>query len=512
MGIFKKFITPQPIEQNESVYTTKDINLGDSEAENDRWENNYFLDCFDIFNQLDNNRYLFIGRKGTGKSAIVKYLQNVAVDKPDALRCWCNGRNSMLLEKELQQGNHLTLLYEWIILVSIGRLILDIASDWDFITEISALKKFYRNNAGIMSIDQQSLGRFAKESERSIRISPIADIGLKKSQKRELENRQADFYRFIPELRSFIIKILQMQRLEDINFLVMFDDLDLDYKIGSDEDKKRILELIRITRDYNTSYLKDTNARILLFLRDDIKRSLEGLDTDTAKIFSSSAFELNWYNHEAGKISETDVFLRQFINRRIESNLRKLGIPFDADDPWTALVYESEAARQGHESSMFKRILDLTFYRPRDLILFFKSITTTAYPLPLRKSSLEAIEKTYLEEFYKEICSELAVIFSQFEQNKIGNVLSTMADAIRQSGDKRNCISYKNITDILHENSFPDSTLDTLINYGLIIPKDNKGKFYSTFRETKLKQSWDKYVYILSKPMTQLFSKKSPKI
>lgn len=62
----------------------------------------------------------------------------------------------------------------------------------------------------------------------------------------------------------------------DKEFWLMFDDLDITFS-ESEAKQKMITELLRIAKDYNNDTFQGTHAKILVFLRDDIKRKIEGI-------------------------------------------------------------------------------------------------------------------------------------------------------------------------------------------------------------------------------------------
>lgn len=485
--------------------TTLGLFLGASEAEGENLDYDWFTDCFALFDLIAQGKYLIIGRKGTGKSAIVKRLSSIPVDPEVTLSTKTLNHNDLKFEASICNGGmNVGALYEWIILISLGELILYSGIGGDYIPEYKALNEFFKINRGVLNIDENILSRFTNDKEWSVRVGPIINMSLKKSDRREKTATTVEFFKFIPELRKVILKLLEMDIYSNIIFLVMFDDLDIGYRLDDTAIQENLIELIRVTRDYNTKYLNRLDSKVLLFLRDDVERNLNGADADIAKAFASSSFRLEWYNHQTAKLAETEIPLRQFINRRIKGEFERHGWSYNIQDPWKSLVKEAETAKG---QTQFRHILDWTLYRPRDLLLFFKSIKDTPYELPLDKTSIESIKKTYLEDLYKEIQSELAIVYDKKDQNQLSGVFSQMARELKESrGGRKSALGYERLMEICKSHKMNPKTIENMTNYGLMIPIDRKGDLHLIWREATLKLSPDQYSYTLPNFIYDLFA------
>ena len=76
-------------------------------------------------------------------------------------------------------------------------------------------------------------------------------------------------------------------------------------------------------------------------------------------------------------------------NRRIEINFQNHNIDFRGD-AWAALIKNRKLWEQIiNPKTSFKYILDFTFYRPRDIITFLKTISTENYIYPITSDKLE---------------------------------------------------------------------------------------------------------------------------
>ena len=80
----------------------------------------------------------------------------------------------------------------------------------------------------------------------------------------------------------------------------------------------------------------------------------------------------------------------------------------DKSDPWTSFVDEQSF----YGKTGFKYVIDHTFYRPRDLILFFKDINTLKLELPLRQNDIKnALLPRYVTAMVKDLKGEFSLKF-----------------------------------------------------------------------------------------------------
>jgi hypothetical protein len=221
---------------------------------------------------------------------------------------------------------------------------------------------------------------------------------------------KAPFYRLITPLKEVLIEVINMPVHKDKEYILIFDDLDINFHETNEKSIKYIVELLRVVKDFNNNLLSNSSSRIIVLLRDDIKRSVIRSNTDTAKIFSSYEINLNWYRSN-DVINENESALKNFINRRIRYNFTSNELPFNEEDPWQSLF---AIDLYGNKTS-FKYILDYTFYRPRDLILFFNKIGLDEYSYPLDKKTVNTLIKKMVQDIAQEIKNELAITFTKME-------------------------------------------------------------------------------------------------
>ncbi len=473
---------------------TTDIYLGDVEAEQETHVaglgiDTFFEDYAGIEKAISLGKFIICGRKGSGKSAFAVCKQRLASRREQRFITVVK-KNEFALEKLVNgtsaQDNNYMVLFEWLVLVRLVKMILDseIGSER---AQIKSLKKFYERNSGYVDIDQYTIAEIIKGSE--VNFAPLKNEFSGFKRLFSAKSIKAPFFKMIGPLRDAVVEVLKMQIFEHSSFMVVFDDLDIKFKLTSDEDKNMLMDLIRVAKRYNTEYLAGTTARIILLLRDDISNHLEGHDGDVAKTFASCAHYLKWYEQDHYGDGRNSL-LRKLINRRLKLAFGKHGVTLNEKDPWKDFVVEKI-----NDKPSFKYVLDHTFYLPRDIIGVFKDIGQKNYKLPLSEKEINELLQDFAIIKKKEICDELVALYDDTE---IKNIIDALAEI-----DEGYDVSYEKTMQILQNHGLSLSDLKTLIDYSFIMPVDAKhDHFYISYREKVPQNGLEHYTfrtpYILS--------------
>lgn len=467
--------------------TTEGFYFGKSESEGEssykKSSNTLFDDYLDILPKIGEGCFIITGRKGSGKSAIAKYIKDNATFE-DLMFCEIVKSDAIHLEKQIQQ-NHveaeekLASFFQWLILVKLVKLILE-AKNGAYTPELKAIHNFVRNNSGVVEIDKFSVVEVTTMSKQELNLGSLSHIPIFKTIiERMLGKRleKAPYYKLLPALKEIVYKILSFDVFKDYQFVVIFDDLDIGFKSDVNQDKQSLIELIRTTKEFNNDLKELNNTKIIILLRDDIKKVLTGFSADVSKIFSSYEVELKWYD---GK-NEQETKLRKFVNRRIEFNFKQRGLKYLAYDPWLSLFNNDEGCYgtdyNGDIRSAFKHILDYTFLRPRDLILFLNNVGSDKYYYPINGLNISNLLQKYANDNVLEIKSELAIHYSQEQIKEIFNTLRSLSYSQNYGFGKKNILAQ------LKKRGLDAETLKLLIDYYLIIPFDSTTrKYYIGYR------------------------------
>ncbi len=482
MGIFSK------IDKSKKKGTTRGFYFGATEAEGENVEGQdlltYFDDYLKVLPLIKEGRFIFLGRKGVGKSAIAKYIKDSADIEEDSFASLVK-MHDLELEKLIQGDafsdfdNKEAVLFEWLILVQLIKLIIQNESA-KWITEYTKLNKFIERNSGIINIDKYQIQEIIRNKNYEVTFEPLRHVfgGIFKNHF-GTKKVKAPFHQLIPALREVVQTIIKYDVNKDKEFWLMFDDLDITFQ--ENESKQRMItELLRITKTYNNDVLKGSKSKILVFLRDDIKRKIESSFPDTAKIFSSYEIPINWYDHQTFKLDENVTNLKSFINKRIALNFDSHDISYDTFDPWSTLIPDD--SYEYLNKSSFKYLLDFTFYRPRDLILFLSNVGLKDYQFPLQPETVKLLLRKYINANIVEIKNELGLNFTQNEINLLFNqVFSHISNHPHLTKGK--------LCEYLNGLEFEKDSRDIFIllkEYSLIAFKNPQGKLFFEHRGDRI--------------------------
>lgn len=492
------FITSKKSISHEN--TTRGLYLGKPEAEG---ENNpgqglkeYYNDYLGINEAFLQGKFIITGRKGVGKSAYVKYLyDNSSLEKQ--LLCSVVKYNTKTLERIIQAipddiSDKYCVLHEWIILSEMVKLLLK-NTHAIYTDEYKAIKAFAEKNSGIMDITKWMTVSAMQTESLNVNTNDLFHcLPVTYGKQSSKTQARAPFYSLIPSLRVIVSKMLGYDVCKDINFCVIFDDLDIGLDLNNDQHRLELMDLIRIARDYNTQHFPKPESRVLLMLRDDIALRLDGIAPDKNKIFSSYEFNLNWYDSDKG-LSEKESHIRAFINRRIGIGFEKQGIEYSRSDAWNTLVDENFPEAYDQKTA-FKFILDCTFYRPRDLVALFKDIGRCNYSLPISPVNIKTLINKYAHWNAVEIKDELSNLFSRNDIEYIFRLLKSIADS-------KKGLSYDEVIAEIERLHLREDTFEILLDYCLIVPQDQRDHHYYSYREKKRVEHVKDYQYRLAKAL-----------
>ncbi|MDD2983900.1 MAG: hypothetical protein PHQ74_10985 [Crocinitomicaceae bacterium] len=489
MGIFDKFVKTEQKDKLTSLFpTTFNFHIGVSEAEGEAYNSpvrldEVFVDYLEIKEKLNGPKYIITGRKGSGKSAFGEHLMFLS-DSDGLFFAQFIKKSDIDLEKIVQIGQEagepikIELIYEWLILIKILTLIRK-TEPAKYADDYKQLDKFFDRNRGFIELHQNEIQEVIKTSGAEIFIEYFKRFFKLKTKKELLvKETKAPFYKLIPFLKELLINLLSDEQIRKCTFVLLLDDLDINFKTFNEQNKNALLQILRTTKELNNSLFAryNFNVKVILLLRDDIfKHYLD--EADTGKVFSAYELKLNWYEDYDFKFSgENSIHLKQFIDSRIKKNFEKNNIEMNAKTPWDSLISQ-EAFSSGTKSS-FKYVLDHTFFRPRDLILYFKDLSDYKFDIPLSKDNVNQLLGKYAQELKKELFNELS---ATFKYNEIVNIFRALS-----SLNYRDDFSISSLESALSNYSFENDVkfiINELFEYSIIGNCLNKSDFKFKFRE-----------------------------
>lgn len=483
MGIFT-------FQKSNKEITTKDFYFGSPEAEGENIAGSslidYFEDYLDVIGELKKNHFIFIGRKGVGKTAIAKFIKDTSdrMNDSHAAIVKISDYNKECLIQTNSAKEYNNLLFEWLILINIVKLIVK-SNCGKYTDEFNKLKKFLERNTGSVDIDKfETTEIFIKNGgEINFDVLRHSFNGVFKKYF-DTKTTRAPFYKLITPLKEIVKTILSFDDLKKDEYWLLFDDLDINYDINDIESNNNVIELLRIARDYNNELFNVANAKILVFLRNDMYKILASKYSDSAKLFNSYCTHINWYNHMLSTTDENTMPLKRMINKRIEINFKKHNLQYEKTDPWSSLIKDNYTA---YFKSSFKYVLDYTFYRPRDIITFLTILSRNSYKYPVDDVSIKRILKEYINTNILEIKSELSIFFNEKEKD-------ILFDKVFQYVANYTNLTYSDLNNYISKLGFvmeSEKVIDILFEYNLFTYKDKNSNLIISYRENNV-DTYDK--------------------
>jgi hypothetical protein len=477
----------QKKQQNTTPSTTKGFYFGHTEAEGENKigiQNfkHFFEDFLSVIPEIENEKFFFIGRKGSGKSAIAKYLLESGTNSDDSfadiVKYGDIDLEILVQSIPLEDKKDIyTLVFEWLILVRLARLLVKNTESL-YVKEYKKLKDFLDRNAGFVEIDKYNIQELIEKSKLEVSIEVLKQaFGTTIGKYIDIKKAKAPFYKFVVPLKEIIADILRYPVFQNKKYYILFDDLDIKFKGDDESSKERLISLIRATREINTSIFKGTTAKVIIFLRNDIKSVLEFKSTDLNKIFSSYEILLNWYDHSNFKFDENQVKLKLLANKRIGLNFQAYNISYSKSDSWSSLFQED--AVMFNSKTSFKYLLDFTCYRPRDIILFLSEIGKNEFSYPIEPKTFIFLIQKYVQNNVNELKSEFLIHFKEEDIPILFKALKSISSIGRTIARDQALNAFLNFP----TSRDPEKVLDLMIEYSVLIYKDKNDKLYFNYRD-----------------------------
>lgn len=342
--------------------------FGDVRGENDHKaldESFYeWQDYRTLFESVD--RFIVVGRRGTGKSAITYRLSKVWSARKTPVIKIAPSEEQMIGLRPLAKifGESLSRMRAGIKIAWKHAVLMEIAS---LLLSDYKLKRHVENNRSLASkvLEWQRRGGSLIERMRSI-------LKEFRSQFEDEDERVAELPAFlsVEQLTNEIYEVVSGSGQE---YVLLVDRLDEGYEpdiIGTS-----IIDGIL----YGTDEIRSSLAghfRAIVFIRDNMLRAIESEDKDFTRNLESQVLRLHWDPQE----------LFYMVAMRIR-------YAFDISKESDIKVWNSITANELHGREGFKRCLRLTLYRPRDVI----ALLNTAFYQAQRQGRNTLIEADFDE-------------------------------------------------------------------------------------------------------------------
>ncbi|WP_285716382.1 hypothetical protein [Pelosinus sp. IPA-1] len=379
-------------------------------AESDRDLMGYFVKTEYVNAIIGSDRWLLLGRKGTGKTAIFEYLKNVIPSDANGYYTitlnfkdypWpIHGLYKEKMESELtayQKSWHYLFIIQAISkLISIKKTTGTLSSELEKVEKL--LNYIYGTpSPTAMEVIKSKIARISGLSLPGIDIETL-DLGAslgeisfeQVAEDITLKNKlKSNAFNLLDYLEKVLINNMQNEKI-----LIILDQLDESWLPSEiPEYSKILINLINVCRDINTTNKYVNKLKVVPFIRTDIYETL--VFNDKNKIYQDSATEIHW---------DEATLDDMFFERIKKYNPADVSLDYSKK---TGCVFEINFVRHG--ATPLKHMIRRSFLRPRDIIVYMNKVTeihTKTKSGLFSSDDLYSAEKDFSISMYNELIDE----------------------------------------------------------------------------------------------------------
>jgi hypothetical protein len=344
-------------------------NIGGIDADNDE----LLMSCFqnhESYNSIKKfEKFIVLGRKGTGKTAIFKKFLNQKDYNNFSFGHTFSDYPWHFHDKQAKIGvpdfDKYTHSWKYLILMTLSKILLNqdqsLPFDETSLDYLTKIESFIVDTYGTRDPDVTQI--FTPSKKLKLKPHFEIDFGMLKGKISPEGVSMEHLPIIIQEVNLNLLEFVVGSLNPENTYNILFDQLDLGFDPNNPEYSNRLIGLLLAAKEINSiAKEKGKKLSIIIFLRDDIYNSLKFEDKN--KITTSSAAIIEW--DKTGTST-----LKELIEKRLTELLRESD---DEEIKWEEVFDESQLMTG--KQSKYNYITDRTFLRPRDAIQFCNEIIT----------------------------------------------------------------------------------------------------------------------------------------
>ncbi len=407
-------------------------------------------------------KYLILGRKGSGKTAIFRKL--IRIHDPSIFSFGHTFSDYPWHYHSKQKNTGVPVeqcflhSWEYLIYLTICKILLNMDHSQPYSDsaqeQISTLEAFVVDTYGSRDPDISQIF----SPQRSLKLKPTLGFNWNFA-KAEIkpESVPMDYLPVVvQEVNKRLLTAIMRSANPMIEYFVCFDELDLGFSVTDNDYAARLVGLLLAARRVNNA-AQESGKRlsVVIFLRDDIYQQLQFEDKN--KITESAVARIEW---DTGQTNDT---LKHLMEKRFAKvfNTEESGC-------WNR-VFDETRQMSGHQTK-YQHIIDRTFLRPRDIIKFCNlTLSTLKSRQPLASTQFDnyvvnAARLPYSDYFMSELDDEIHKHIPAYKEYL--EIIKTINSAVFKRDDIISaCTSRK---DVLPENVTWRDILSQLFEFSVI--------------------------------------------
>ncbi|WP_034893795.1 P-loop ATPase, Sll1717 family [Gillisia sp. Hel_I_29] len=449
------------------------VNWGPDEAKGDSQLRKYFVKIPEYEGIKSGDYRYIIGRKGTGKTAIIEQIANEASSEYNSFVKYLSLRNfpiqtiRELKDRSLGNKSQFVPIWTFLILTELSKLIVS-DSSIEKTESVIDLKNFIKINFPSNLGFAETL-RNLKSNENKVSVI-VKWLGFENKSAESKEAITTVHFQKASEILLNLIKGVN----SSCNFYLLFDELDEGY---SANDKNLNLLLLSLFRAVENTFLdlKDIiNIRPVLALRSDIFNNLE--DNDLNKL-DDFIINLKWTKEYHASYSIYDL-----INARINASI-------NVEDPkraWEQITINNDKNIPNRINNLWEFIYNRTFERPRDIIKYMKYCAKQNPSGKLDFKTVRKAEIEYSEWFYREFRDEIQSHLPIWQEStqafiKLNKGVITFDEIKKELENDSRIVNY-----LKNNNKNHEDILEILFEFGLIGTLSDSNRWFFKYKDHNL--------------------------
>ena len=356
-----------------NIELLKKVDFGEIDGYGDPNLEHYFLDNNYWQKIIDSKVFFVVGKKGTGKSAIYRMLENesflhgsIVINKDFGEFPF--EKLLQLQDDDLAQPNQYQTIWKNVILNLFIQNISKLPEeDNDYYKQISEYNRMYIGNA----IDLHKDIITKSEKKQGNIFFKGLDCGIEKQTTNNYDCNDVNITMTNTVLSDLIVNYL-MTTSFDNKIVIQFDRLDDNYNQYQDIEAyyQAMISLFKAVYGFNQMLRSKAikNAKIVLYIRSDIMKAMATRDAESAR-WDDFRVDLQWNVNNMRDVENSN--LMRMVNKRISASSDDLSNKtfndvFDID--------RSMLKKCGIQYNLFSSLVLQTLFRPRDLIKLIKTL------------------------------------------------------------------------------------------------------------------------------------------